>query len=296
MATTRASSKRIANNETPAHLSAQSRSKPPTSKKSQAATKPQTKPNYRSKSMNQTHPEATEPQSKPVEPKLKSVESKPRPVTLEPESDESKPEPVEPNPQSDAPPAVSKPATRGRKRKADAGQLQPRTGKTTRPARNGKVEKGEDAAPVEEVATKASTSRKRDRSATLKQSESDMCDEADAKEANAKEVDSKETDGQISMRAEGTQFFLVKSEPESRMQNGKEMKFSIDDLIAEPQSTAQWDGVRNFEARNVIREMKLGDRAFFYHSNSRRVRPAIVGEVEIVKEAYPGTFGPPFFD
>lgn len=84
-------------------------------------------------------------------------------------------------------------------------------------------------------------------------------------------------------------YFLVKSEPETRMQDGHDMKFSIDDLADEPNSTACWDGVRNYEARNIMREMRNGDRAFFYHSNSRHSRPSIVGEVEIVREAYPGT-------
>lgn len=87
----------------------------------------------------------------------------------------------------------------------------------------------------------------------------------------------------------GRSYFLVKSEPETRMQDGHDMKFSIDDLGDEPNATACWDGVRNYEARNIMREMREGDRAFFYHSNSRRTLPAIVGEVEIVREAYPGT-------
>lgn len=81
---------------------------------------------------------------------------------------------------------------------------------------------------------------------------------------------------------------LVKSEPESRLQNGHEMKFSIDDLMREPAATAHWDGVRNFEARNCIKRMKKGDLAFFYHSNTKKSRPSIVGIVEVVKEAYPG--------
>lgn len=83
------------------------------------------------------------------------------------------------------------------------------------------------------------------------------------------------------------QYFLIKSEPESRIQNGQEMKFSIDDLINEPESTTHWDGVRNYEARNMMKEMNIGDRAFFYHSNCKKSQPAIVGQVEIVRQAYP---------
>lgn len=96
------------------------------------------------------------------------------------------------------------------------------------------------------------------------------------------EVDSKQK--------EERSYFLVKSEPETRMQDGHDMKFSIDDLAEEPNATTHWDGVRNYEARNIMRKMRTGDRAFFYHSNSRQSRPAIVGEVEIVREAYPGTY------
>lgn len=66
------------------------------------------------------------------------------------------------------------------------------------------------------------------------------------------------------------------------------MKFSIDDLQAEPDATAHWDGVRNAEARNCMQRMKLGDMAFFYHSNTKKSRPGIVGTVQVVKEAYPG--------
>lgn len=82
---------------------------------------------------------------------------------------------------------------------------------------------------------------------------------------------------------------LFKSEPESRMQNGHEMKFSIDDLMNEPNATAHWDGVRNYEARNCMKNMKVGDLAFFYHSNTKKSKPGIVGIAEVVKEAYPGT-------
>lgn len=72
-------------------------------------------------------------------------------------------------------------------------------------------------------------------------------------------------------------YWLMKSEPNA---------FSIDDLINSPKQTTHWDGVRNYQARNILRDqMKKGDRAFFYHSNCK---PAgIVGLVEIVKEGYP---------
>jgi len=87
---------------------------------------------------------------------------------------------------------------------------------------------------------------------------------------------------------DGPFYHLFKSEPESRMQNGREMKFSLDDLAAEKDGTAHWDGVRNFEARNCMQRMKKGDLGFFYHSNTKKSRPGIVGIVKVVKEAYPG--------
>lgn len=71
--------------------------------------------------------------------------------------------------------------------------------------------------------------------------------------------------------------WLLKSEPES---------FSIEDLAKCPGQTTAWDGVRNFQARNFIRDtMKKGDLAFFYHSSCDV--PGIVGIVEITREAYP---------
>jgi len=59
--------------------------------------------------------------------------------------------------------------------------------------------------------------------------------------------------------------------------------FSIDDL--RKKKTAGWDGVRNYQARNPLKEMRAGDQAFFYHSST--AVPAIVGVMEIVREAYP---------
>ncbi|NWI74458.1 THYN1 protein, partial [Dryoscopus gambensis] len=79
--------------------------------------------------------------------------------------------------------------------------------------------------------------------------------------------------------------WLLKSEPESRLEKGVDVKFSIDDLKAQPNQTTCWDGVRNYQARNFLRSMKLGQQAFFYHSNCKE--PGIVGIVEVVKEAYP---------
>ena len=82
----------------------------------------------------------------------------------------------------------------------------------------------------------------------------------------------------------GPTHWLIKSEPETRMENGVDLRFSFQDLKAEPDSTAFWDGVRNYSARNNMRAMKVGQQAFFYHSNTKP--PGIIGIVDIVKEAY----------
>ena len=72
-------------------------------------------------------------------------------------------------------------------------------------------------------------------------------------------------------------YWLVKSEPQA---------FSFDDLLRAPNRTTFWDGVRNFAARNFLRDgMRLGDRAFFYHSTAEP--QAIVGICEVVCEGYP---------
>ena len=69
----------------------------------------------------------------------------------------------------------------------------------------------------------------------------------------------------------------MKSEPDA---------FGINDLYNKPKQTEHWDGVRNYQARNMMRDaMKLGDQVFFYHSNCEQ--PGIVGIMEIVKEGYP---------
>ncbi|RKP25508.1 PUA-like domain-containing protein [Syncephalis pseudoplumigaleata] len=83
-----------------------------------------------------------------------------------------------------------------------------------------------------------------------------------------------------------TNYWLMKAEPESRIVKGKDVKFSIDDLAAMPNATSCWDGVRNYEARNIMRDrMHIGDRVLFYHSNCKQ--PGIAGVAEVVREGYP---------
>ncbi len=71
--------------------------------------------------------------------------------------------------------------------------------------------------------------------------------------------------------------WLFKTEPQV---------FSFDDLVKSPRKTTGWGGVRNYQARNLLRdELKKGDRVLIYHSNAEP--PCVVGEAEVVREGYP---------
>lgn len=71
-------------------------------------------------------------------------------------------------------------------------------------------------------------------------------------------------------------YWLFKSEPS---------EYSIDDLQAEPRQTDYWDGIRNYQARNYIRDdMRVKDRVLFYHSNAKP--PGVAGTARISREAY----------
>ncbi len=79
------------------------------------------------------------------------------------------------------------------------------------------------------------------------------------------------------MNSHDKRYWLLKSEPSV---------FGIDDLAACPDQSTHWDGVRNYQARNMLRDqMKKGDLAFFYHSNCKQ--PGIVGLMEIIRQGYP---------
>ena len=69
-------------------------------------------------------------------------------------------------------------------------------------------------------------------------------------------------------------YWLFKSEPST---------WSWDDQVAKGDAGEEWDGVRNYQARNFMREMKLGDRGFFYHSQKEK---SVVGVVEVCAEAH----------
>lgn len=87
-----------------------------------------------------------------------------------------------------------------------------------------------------------------------------------------------------------TQYWLMKSEPDC---------FSIDDLQQRPQLREAWDGVRNYQARNMMRDqMHIGDGVFFYHSNTKV--PGIAGIATVASLAYPDPtqfqIDSPYFD
>lgn len=72
-------------------------------------------------------------------------------------------------------------------------------------------------------------------------------------------------------------YWLMKSEPDA---------FSIDDLARRPRKTEHWDGIRNYQVRNMLRDdMQKGDEALFYHSSCKQ--PGVVGIMRIVKTGYP---------
>ncbi|HYC52631.1 MAG TPA: EVE domain-containing protein [Gemmatimonadaceae bacterium] len=84
-------------------------------------------------------------------------------------------------------------------------------------------------------------------------------------------------DAVFTPRAPGERrYWLVKSEPST---------FSFDDLLRIHNKTTHWNGIRNFVARNFMRDgMRVGDRVFFYHSSTEP--PGVVGICEVVREAY----------
>jgi predicted RNA-binding protein with PUA-like domain len=71
-------------------------------------------------------------------------------------------------------------------------------------------------------------------------------------------------------------YWLMKSEPS---------EFGIDDLAVAPKQTTGWFGVRNYQARNFMRDMQLGDQALFYHSSCPE--PGVCGIVEVARLVYP---------
>ena len=75
-------------------------------------------------------------------------------------------------------------------------------------------------------------------------------------------------------------YWLMKTEPDV---------YSMDDMLADKNQTTVWEGIRNYQARNFMRDgMKNGDQVLIYHSNAKP--PGVIGIAEVVKESYPDPF------
>lgn len=100
---------------------------------------------------------------------------------------------------------------------------------------------------------------------------------AKTKPAAKKQPAARKAEKQVAAPAKrtGKRYWLFKSEP---------FKYAFDDLKAEGPEGGEWDGIRNYQARNFMREMKVGDLAFFYHSNEGL---AIVGICEVSAQIHP---------
>ncbi|KAL7944198.1 DUF55 domain-containing protein [Trichoderma barbatum] len=149
------------------------------------------------------------------------------------------------------------------------------------------------------AATKSSTKPTDDKKTTAKKGsstkskakkeqgddEKETSAKADAKGSRAvsedPDIDSIPATNPDAPRHDSEWFWLMKAEPETRYENGIDVRFSIDDLRAKERPEG-WDGIRAYAARNHMRNMNQGDKAFFYHSNCKE--PGIAGIMEIVKE------------
>ncbi|KAJ1547582.1 hypothetical protein HK096_002281 [Nowakowskiella sp. JEL0078] len=92
-------------------------------------------------------------------------------------------------------------------------------------------------------------------------------------------------------------YWLVKSEPEPRIENGHDMKFGVDEF--EKEGVTKWEGVRNYSARNILRdEMSIGDLTLFYHSNCKNPGVTAIGEIVSDSLLDQSAFDPknPYFD
>ncbi|KAG9785252.1 Thymocyte nuclear protein 1 [Exophiala dermatitidis] len=177
--------------------------------------------------------------------------------------------------------AAAAPKKRGRPRKVTF-ESEPVTEKATDepPKKRGRPRKvTAEAEPVTKKAPDAASVRKRGRPRKLKV-EAEPVTEDDHANLDI-EVDVPEQDGGVETKDSDIQYWLMKAEPNSRMEKGHDVKFSIDDLMAKTEPEA-WDGVRNAAARNNLRAMRKGDLAFFYHSNCDV--PGIAGVMRIVQE------------
>lgn len=185
------------------------------------------------------------------------------------------------------------------------------------PRRSQRLQKTEDIPKVNAGAsdkkrapqppTKTEPPTKKSRSSKQPTTIKEDSDTVTGKSAKASTKKPKETANVAATKSENGErdYWLMKAEPESRFENGVDVKFSIDDLAAKTEPEP-WDGtfalretmmeqaesatntspgIRAYAARNNLRAMKKGDLAFFYHSNCKE--PGIVGTMEIVQEHTP---------
>ncbi|KAI0104721.1 PUA-like domain-containing protein [Nemania sp. FL0031] len=142
----------------------------------------------------------------------------------------------------------------------------------------------ENAGAGATVTTTTSTSKETTRSRSKPTANNKLNEKAEVKSTTKKPVKSPKTGGGDTSNSSDKWYWLMKAEPESRFENGVDVKFSIDDL-ASRKDPEPWDGIRAYAARNNLRSMKKGELAFFYHSNCKT--PGLVGTMEIVQEHSP---------
>ncbi|TQW00015.1 AT DNA binding protein [Cordyceps javanica] len=171
-------------------------------------------------------------------------------------------------------------STSARPTKKDAGKVPSRANASVKRS----APPAEDADPRPAKATKSASStaksdkKQNKKAGTLKDDEKRATNRAGSEDPDVDSIPSVNPDAP---KHEGEWYWLMKAEPETRMENGHDVRFSIDDLRAKTKPEG-WDGIRAYPARNNMRNMNVGDKAFFYHSNCKE--PGIVGIMEIVKE------------
>ncbi|KAL8377216.1 hypothetical protein RB595_008070 [Gaeumannomyces hyphopodioides] len=150
---------------------------------------------------------------------------------------------------------------------------------------NGDASKGDAGAPLTDEKKPGNKTGTTAKSNTASRAQAKPSSAAEKKDASSNGgTGTKEAAANLAADREERRYWLMKAEPETRLENGHDVSFSIDDLasrtVPEP-----WDGIRNYVARNNLRAMKKGDLAFFYHSNCKE--PGIVGTMEVVQEHSP---------
>ncbi|KAG0280387.1 hypothetical protein BGZ95_010300 [Linnemannia exigua] len=163
--------------------------------------------------------------------------------------------------------------TRAKRRAPTKDKVQPTITSDAVSAKRTKVSLAENTATSkQDAAAKGSTKTKASKTTTITTTAKDN---SKAEKSTMKQPLSAE--GLINDNGTRISAWLMKSEPDT---------FSIDDLINSKDSTSHWDGVRNHEAKNLMKNsMKVGDQVLFYHSNTKT--PGIVAMATIVREAYP---------